>query len=193
MRMKALIDFNTYLQSLDDCDVSDELEVSFAGPMSMTGIQRVEAVIGCPLPQTLRDFLTQTGPFISTHFGDVWNTIKVFDSETMLEAPCGIIDHIDWQWGGRPELDDALAIEQMATLNARYKVFGTRCIDDNRRDYLFFSVDGGFYSLLLDQDDMDTCIAWLLGSISASPVGESLTELIEQQLSALKHDIEEAL
>ena len=191
--MKALIDFNAYLQSLDDSDVSDDLEVSFPGPMSMAAIQRVEAVIGCPLPQSLRDFLAQTGPFISGHFGDFWNTIKVFDSETMLESPSGIIDHIDWQWGGRPELADALTIEQMATLNARYKVFGTRCIDDNRYDYLFFSVDGGFYSLPLDQDDMDACIAWLLGSISASPVGRSLAELIEQQLSALKHDIEDDL
>ncbi len=191
--MKALIDFNTYLQSLDDSELSDELEVSFPGPMSMAAIQRVEAVIGCPLPQSLRDFLSQTGPFISTHFGDVWNTIKVFDSETMLESPSGIVDHIDWHWGGRPELADALTIEQIATLNARYKVFGTRCIDENCYDYLFFSVDGGFYSLLLDQDDMDACIAWLLGGISISPVGESLTELIEQQLSAMKHDIEDDL
>lgn len=191
--MKALIEFKSWLQSLDNSDMTGELEVSFAGPMTMAEIRRIEAAIECTLPQSLRDALIETGPFISTHFADVWNTIKFVDNDTMLNAPTGIIDHIDWHWGGRPELADALTIEQMATLNARYRVFGARCIDDNRYDYLFFSVDCGFYNLLLDQDDIHSGIAWLLDSISTAPGGRSLAELIDQQLSALKHDIEEGL
>ncbi len=192
--MKSLIDFNLYLQSIDDPDTSEELQASFPGPMSTVDIQQVEAAIGCPLPLPLRDFLIETGPFISTHFGDAWNTIKIFDIETMLTSPVGIIDHIDWHWGGRPELADALSIEQMATLNARYKVFGMRCIDDNEYDYLFFDADRGFFhSLPLNQDNMDASITWLLGSVSTSPVGITLVELIQHQISTLKHDIEDNL
>jgi hypothetical protein len=188
-KLDPFLALEAFLDSLEDEDLRDELELSRPGPMNSAQIEAIESALGVGLPESLRDFMHAFGQTESKYFGDGWNTLWIATPWRMLIAPQGLIDHIDKSWGGRPELAEAFDSAEIAELNRRYKVFGTRCIDSNVFDYLFFDRDGGFHSLLLDQDDMGDCIAWLEAALETHPSGATFANLMTDQVSILKRSI----
>jgi hypothetical protein len=191
MAMKILDEFAQFLARFDDEDLQQEYQIEFSTPDSPDDIARLTQRIGMPVPESHGNLLLTSGVFHHAHFGDTWQTLRLYSAKEMLDRQCGVVDAIKEIWGGRPELDAALTAEQIAKLNAEYVVFGYRYVDDNVHDYLFFDRRGGFYHLLFDQDDTadaeDTLRA-LAGQASASV---SLEALLKTQFDGISKVIEE--
>ena len=189
--MKAMQTFNQFLEELDNEEASDDFQLRHVAQDDAVDVAAVETKIGFGLLTELRELYLKNGAIRTAEYGDVWQTLKLDSANEMLEQHCGLCAHIDWVWGGRPELPDELTASQIKQLDADYIVFGSRYEDDNVHDYFFFDRLGRMDNLRLDQDDMSYAFEKFELLLAGSPRSLSLEELLVEQLALIRETIED--
>jgi hypothetical protein len=189
--MQAMKAFNQFLEELGDDDATDDFQLQHTAPDDVAVVTDLQTKIGFSLPSELRDLYLKEGAIRTNEFGDVWQTLSLYSANSMLKKPCGLCAHIDWVWGGRPELSDEFTAIQIKQLDADYIVFGSRYEDDNVHDYFFFDRLGRIDNLRLDQDDMTHAFEKLASLLAGSSRNLSLEELLSEQLTLMREVIEE--
>lgn len=188
--MNRLDEFNAYLETIDDEDIVDGVNIEFRGALDDASIEWLRAAYGVPLPEEFQQFLRAVGPSVSESMGDTWNTLQLFADERFHQRRVGIVSYIDESWGGRPEIADHFSPDQIDTLNAQYAAIGLCYIDDNVHEYLFFDGNGGFHRLQFDQDDPDDALQWLRACLSKPPIGMSFDAMLQAVLEDMRSRIE---
>jgi len=133
--------------------LSDYFKVAPKEPLDETQIAKHEQFIGITLPPALREFALRHGAF---RIGDYESKLGVLPrwSEEKI-AGHGLVNFIDYCWGGRPEFEEFYTQEHLDHVNKSFIAFGIADIDDNRHEYLFFDREGNFASIFMDQDSFD--------------------------------------
>lgn len=153
----------------------------------------LEAALGRPLPDDLREFYKTVGQLRST-----MGPIEVPSARELLRRlalpeewsghrirSLGLVDMIVHCWGGdrwefRPE-SGLIKAEEIERLNARYAVFGWLNSDPGLEGhhYLYFDEAGRFGTVFFHQEDFDRFYAESLGPMQErSPAKETLSELL---------------
>lgn len=181
--MKGISEFNEKLKSLVDEDSFDWQRIVFSTPENEEQIATLrEKVV---IPEELKVFFLKYGSFKSNAFGDAWQTVQLFSIQELIDMPLGIVDFIDYYWGGRPEFAAYFSIANITRLNQQYQIFGLKYVDDNVHDYWFFDQQGNFGHLLFDQDDCEYAMEMLKELLISSNLSFSLEELLESQLESI--------
>jgi hypothetical protein len=183
--------FHTFIARFDDEDLTAEYQIVFEAPDPAADVARLAQRIGMPVAQSYADLLSTKGAFRHAHYGDTWQTLRLYSAQEMLDCRNGLVDFIDDIWGGRPEFEDALTSASIAKLNAEYIVFGYRYQDDNVHDYLFFDRHGGFHHLQFDQDDTTEAEEMLNKLTQQTVAGISFEALLNAQFDIISKAIEE--
>jgi hypothetical protein len=185
--MKLIDEFNEKLKALVDEDSFDWQRVIFSTPETEENIATLrEKVI---IPEELAAFFLKYGAFKSNAFGDAWQTVQLFSVQELLDMPLGIIDFIDYYWGGRPEFADYFSSEEITHLNQQYKIFGLKYVDDNVHDYWFFDQHGKCGNLPFDQDDCEPAMEILKELLISSNLTLSLEELLTAQFESILEEL----
>lgn len=185
--MKIIDEFNEKLKALVEEEHFDWQRVVFAMPETEESIAQLKEKVF--LPEELTAFLLKYGAFESNGFADAWQTVQLFSVQELINRPLGIIEFIDYYWGGRPEFADHFSSDQIATLNQQYKVFGLKYVDDNVHDYWFFDQKGKFGNLTFDQDDCEYAMKILKELLISSSLTLSLEELLNAQLESILEEV----
>jgi hypothetical protein len=189
--MKAMRAFNQFLEELDNEEASEDFQLRHVAADDAAAVAAIETKIGFSLPKELRELYLKNGAIRTADYGDVWQTLKLDSANEMLEQHCGLCAHIDWVWGGRPELAEELTANQIKQLDTDYIVFGSRYEDDNVHDYFFFDRLGRMDDLRLDQDDMSHAFEKFELLLAGTSRNLLLEELLAEQLALMREVIEE--
>lgn len=182
--------FNDRLEAISD--EAEWLRLHVDAPPAEATMAAAEFRLGRALPTPLRDWLAANGTAASESFGDVWNTLAVGTVLLGGDAPLTPVAYVDFVWGGRPELFDALSAAQIAAIESGFLMFGQRHVDDNVHVYLLVDAHGAAHALLLDQDDMDDALHWLSAAASSTPPrGEPIDAVIDAQFATVLAALEE--
>ncbi|MCP5159199.1 MAG: hypothetical protein H6975_07215 [Gammaproteobacteria bacterium] len=190
--MKQIDEFQEFLAKFKDEDIVEQHGFSFKHPDTQDVIERLKNRISIPIPIDLENLLLTEGAFYHLYFADLWQTLQLYSAEELLNnRPLGLLEVIDYEWGGRPELQDWFTEDAASRLNNENIVFGYRYEDDNVHDYFFFNSLGCFDHLYFDQDSMESARLKLY-TLSQGPGSRiSLDELLKNQLDILIKTIEE--
>ncbi len=122
--------------------------------------------IACAVPLALQRLWLEHGAISMGPERNYWGPFYVWSATRLLERltntgtdswerleTLGFVETIEDAWGGRPEFEETLTVEQIAQLNANYKVFALLHEEsDEAHRYLYFDRTGGFGSALFHQD-----------------------------------------
>ncbi len=188
MIMNYLEDFNQRLAqvSMEWEEDREAKRLASKGKAEDSEITKLEAALGYPMPDTLRDWYQNHGPFESEGFQQGVNTVCLMTPAEMLHRGIGLVHSIESYWGGRPEIASTLSPESIDILNRNTVVWGMRYINDNRCVYYYFHRDGGIGDLYLDQDDLE----WTLEEMQAIARNQATTRkrldtLLEEERIAM--------
>jgi len=185
--MRLIDEFNEKLKALVDEDSFDWQRIVFSTPEIEESISKLrEKVI---IPEELAAFFLKYGAFKSNGFGDAWQTVQLFSVQELIDIPLGIVDFIDYYWGGRPEFADYFSSEEMTQLSQQYKIFGLKYVDDNVHDYWFFDRYEKFGNLPFDQDDCEPAMDILKELLISSNLTLSLEELLNAQFESILEEL----
>lgn len=183
--MKEVAEFLLALNQCDNSDIACNHHISFSSPATVADLSILDTGLPIPCPDDLKQLLTTSGAFASDSFGDVWNTIKIYSCQELGNRSVGLVDFINDEWGGRPEILEHLSPKEISSLNTDFVVFGYRYIDDDTHDYLYFDRSGRFHHLYFNQDAAQENITVLKKIQHQSTESVSLASLISKQFSEM--------
>lgn len=126
------------------------------GPDAASTIEAFLQKSDFPLPNDLVEFYLE-------HGGVRLGSLRLFSAAQLLADENreagerypprhGLLDFIQYAWGGRPEFEEAFSDEQAKQLNRDYWVIGMTHVDDNAHRYLYIDRAGRCSSLFFNQD-----------------------------------------
>jgi hypothetical protein len=189
--MKALDDFNLFLDGVADPLVATHHRFEHKPADAEAALEAVARRAGMPLPPALAHLLATEGAFHNPWFGDVWQTLRLDSAAELLERRTGLATFIDDVWAGRPELHEWFGAEALSQIDAQTFVFGFRYEDDNVHDYLYFDRRGRFDHLYFDQDSPRVARSHLTSILREPGPGVTLEELLASQLEIMMMAIQE--
>ncbi len=175
-----------------DIDLAEE--VGFGCADDEVTVDRLEKLIDSPLPADLRAFYLQHGSYSMSESGDDWETIHLSCADDLVcdlqdDDPLpglGVVEFIDWFWGGRPEFAERFSREQIAELNRNYHIFGHCYVHDNRHRYYYFDRAGKMGVIDFNQDAFESaCEHDFEPMLQASPAHFDLDGLISSEIDAM--------
>jgi hypothetical protein len=149
-------------------------------------LQALAGRLGFPVPPSLAALLTEIGAFYNPDYADVWQTIELYPTAQLLHGPTGLVSAIEHDWGERPELPQWFNADARSRIDKQTAVFGIRYEDDDTHDYLYFDSRGRFDHLYFDQDDPQPPHAKLNSILSGKAPGQTLSDLLDDQLAAMR-------
>lgn len=182
--MKLIDDFNDEIQRLQE-EIADNHRFEYKEKDLPDNIKALQQKINIQIPGDLENLLIRDGAFYHQNFGDVWQTLEIYSAVEMLSNTAGLLDFIEYAWGGRDDLLAHFNSDEQQQLNLECIVVGYRYVDDNVHDYLYFSKPGHFGHLLFDQDSQKTAISELRAILRNNGTRYSFDELIRQQLNEI--------
>lgn len=192
---QALVRYQSALNYYEqiNSEVLEYFAIEESKPLTEDQIKQHEITSGATLPGGLREFALTTGVFKIGPFETKLEVLPNWDQES-LPSP-GLVDFIDYCWGGRPEFEAAYRQQQLQHVNQNFIAFAVRYIDDNCHEYLFFDREGNFDSIALDQDSFEyfqDSFDSLLTSTKV-PTPQSFCQVLSQQISGIIEKIQQQI
>jgi hypothetical protein len=182
--MESVANFNERL-SVSSNAFHDERTLTFKPVDSVLAIESLRRRLPIALPDELVNLCTRCGAFESAFFADCGDTICVHSARELISTPFGLIDFIEFAWGGRPEFTERVNSTELAAANQYYVAFGYRYEDDDVRDYLYFDPAGRFGHVWFNQDDDASWEIELQAILNGSAHVVPLTELLQDQFELI--------
>lgn len=145
-RYKAALDYYSQINP----DYAEYYEIQEFKPLDEAKIAKHEAAAGIKLPPELREFALTKGVLTIGSYETKLAILEHWDEEKIAEP--GLVNYIDYCWGGRPEFEEFYKPQQIEHVDKHFFAFGAQYIDDNCHEYLFFDSEGNFDSIFMDQD-----------------------------------------
>jgi hypothetical protein len=166
----------------------DRNQISLKEKTAAAAIIALEQRYQCNVPPTLRQLLTEHGPFDVRDSGD-WNHLSLNDDGKHSSVFGGLVKMIEDLWGGRPEFEETFTAEQIYFFNTNFFVYGHFQHDDNAYTHLYFTRDGCFGSIYYHQDvweDMQIELNALLNSVDVPryTLDSELSSMIDDLVAA---------
>lgn len=155
--------------------------LKFEEALTEAHIQELEKALGFSLPDDLRNLALERGPFSIGESSE----ISIMGGWQHDRQPTGLINYIDWVWGGRPEFEEFYKEQELAYINNNYFALGVRYQDDNTHDYIFFDRFGRFGTIMMNQDYFEAFQDDMEPMLKKSPASESLQQVLSRQFSAV--------
>lgn len=164
-----------------DEDYAGCFTLKFAEKITEVRMQQIESELGFELPAALRELALTRGPFTAGAFND----LCVMGGWNDNAHPTGLVEYIDYVWGGRPEFEECYKEKELLFLNENYFAFGTRYQDDNVHEYIYFDKNGRFGSIVFDQDYFEVFQDEVEPMFKKSTAGETLEQVLSRQFTEL--------
>lgn len=180
-QMLSRFDDALKLAAKRDEDYAGFYTLKFAEPLTDERLQKIESDLGLEIPADLKRLAKTHGPLTVGSFNDFclmggWNDNG---------HPTGLVDYIDYVWGGRPEFKECYKEKELRFLNENYFAVGTRYQDDNVHEYVFFDKTGKFGSIVFDQDYFEAFQDEVEPMFKKSTARETLEQVLSRQFTEL--------
>ena len=161
-----------------DPDYAEYFAITFHEPLSDGQLRKLETSLGFPIPNALKTMALRN----PIEVGSFSELVVLTEWKNRDDVP-GLINYIDYAWGGRPEFEEYYQEKHRDYLNKNYFVFGMRYHDDNVHEYLYFDREGMFGSIVFDQDEFSQVQKQLNPLLKKSTANETLDQVISRSFS----------
>lgn len=162
-------------------DYAEFFKLKFAEKIPESRLKKIESDLGFELPTELRELAKTRGPFTAGTFND----LCVMGGWNDNGHPTGLVEYIDYVWGGRPEFEEFYKEKEVRFLNENYFAIGTRYQDDNVHEYIYFDKNGKFGSIVFDQDYFEAFQDEVEPMFEKSTARETLKQVLSRQFTEL--------